>query len=154
MNQLLLQPSFYHSSIFVYILLFYISFFFTYRLCYICRIATRILIHHRITATVSIQIQSIIIDHIFLREPSDTRIVITCTQIVKSRQVILNLCIIPQTIWDVFLSCNPLTKRIILVIILYASGCIQYDGTLLNIVFHNVPSPFYFVIIFLIQLIS
>lgn len=32
-------------------------------------------------------------------------------------------------------------------------GC-SYTKSLLNIVFHNVPNPFYFVIIFLIQLIS
>ena len=32
-------------------------------------------------------------------------------------------------------------------------GC-SYSKSLLNIVFHNVPNPFYFVIIFLIQLIS
>lgn len=58
-------------------------------------IPTRIRIHYRITATVRIQIQSLIIDYIFLREPSDTCIVISRTQIVKSRQVILDLCIIP-----------------------------------------------------------
>ena len=48
-----------------------------------------------------IQIQSIIIDYIFLCEPSDTCIIISCTQIVKTCQFILNLCIIPYTVRDV-----------------------------------------------------
>lgn len=82
-------------------------------------VPTRIIVHHRIILTVCIQVQSVTIVGIFLCESGTDRVIISCPQVILSRQRIVLLSRIAEAVVHLFFTSDGIAECIVFIVVEY-----------------------------------
>ena len=80
----------------------------------------RVMVKDRVIPAVGIQVQSVSIIGIFLYEPSDHRVIVTCTEIILPGNGIILLSLITEAALYLLLAAYRIPKGIILILIEYS----------------------------------